>query len=141
MRKKGRYSEATREPQGRSRLLRGSLPLEVLAWRCWDRGSGLSSSRRLWETETQSSDSQLFWDDWEEKGFICYGSPVSLPLSFLPIPADTGGQRGLSFQSINLSAALLVRTQQGRPAMSRLPKSPGGSGLASICTLPCIPLH
>lgn len=68
MRKKGRYSEATREPQGRSRLLRGSLPLEVLAWRCWDRGSGLSSSGRLWETETQSSDSQLFWDDWEEKG-------------------------------------------------------------------------
>ena len=97
MRKKGRYSKATGDPWERSRLLRGSLPLEWLACGCWDRGSGPAASRRLWEAETLGSGSQLFWDDWKENGVPPVTAAQSPhPLAPSPIPADTGGQRGLS---------------------------------------------
>ena len=87
MRKKGRYSKATRGPWERSRLLRGSLSLEPVACSCRDGGSGSSSCRRLSEGKTLGSASQLFWDVWEEKGVPSVTAPNS-PSPFSSRPSS-----------------------------------------------------
>ena len=92
MRKKGRYSRATRGPWERSRLLRDSLPPELVACSFWDGNSGLSSSRSLGEDKTLGLALQLSWDIWEEKSVPSVMAPNSLSPSSFPSPAPANAR-------------------------------------------------
>lgn len=89
MRKKGRYFKSTRDSWERSRLLRGSLLLELVACSCWYRGPDSSSSRQLSEDKTPGASPWLFWAVWEEKGVPSATVPQLLwPLQVPPAPAQ-----------------------------------------------------